>query len=584
MAVVARYLSHGLRLVVPLAIACTVYLYLYPIFGGCAFPAPSGDTSEAFEATKSLHWPYTSFDRNASLLDNRAPFRMLTLGDPQLEGDTSILTNTLGYFPKVRSIYRRVIFKKKHAHLRDRIRMILHDIIDVFFEDIPHILESFRKRFDLWGNDFYLAHIYRTMHWWTQPTHVTILGDLVGSQWIEDDEFERRGDRFWNRTFKGGERLSDDLAQYPGKEYNISGLLDGSVEQQVWAHRLLNVVGNHDVGYAGDLDEEKMDRFERVFGKANYELRFELPVTDPELNATIVDDEKNPNSQRLPPEIRIIVVNDMNLDTPARSQALQDATYSFINAAIGASHAVEYKGGFTILLTHIPTYKPEGICVDGPMFEFHPSNEGGGIKEQYLLSEDASKGFWEGIFGMSGNTGATGGGLGRPGLILNGHDHEGCDTWHYVNQTNGTSVADRPWEVARWEDAQKQQLSQLDGVPGRREITVRSMMGDFGGNAGLLSMWFDHETWEWKYEYADCKLGRQHFWWLTHLLDFGVLLSVLVYGLVVALEAGGIDVDKHFFKATAFVRKQIDDLRARRTKSASEKKPALTKGQDEKKA
>jgi hypothetical protein len=51
------------------------------------------------------------------------------------------------------------------------------------------------------------------------------------------------------------------------------------------------------------------------------------------------------------------------------------------------------------------------------------------------------------------------------------------------------------------------------------------MMGDFGGNAGLLSLWFDEETWDWRFEFVNCKLGTQHIWWVVHILDlitFGV--------------------------------------------------------------
>jgi hypothetical protein len=312
-----------------------------------------------------------------------------------------------------------------------------------------------------------------------------------------------------------------------------------------------------------------MERFERVFGKANYELRFELPVTDPELNATIVDDDTNPESLRLAPEIRIVVLNDMNLDTPAKSSVLQDATYSFINSVIGNSHGVEFEGGFTIVLTHIPTYKPAGLCVDGPFFDFHTSADGGGVKEQYLLSADASKGFFEGIFGVSANTAAAGNGLGRPGLILNGHDHAGCDTYHFVNQTNGTGPEDRPWQHTLWSDAQAQKLPLQEGLPGRREITVRSMMGDYGGNAGMLSMWFDFEKWEWQYEYADCKLGRQHFWWLTHSVDFSVVLFAVLYVVVVVMEASGVDVDGRFDRVVDWVRVRIDEMRQRGTKTAT---------------
>lgn len=177
---VAAYLRHGLRLLVPLAIASTIYLYLYPVSSGCAFPVESRDPNEAFEEIKKLHWPYAG-SREDSVPPRLAPFRLLALGDPQLEGDTSIPIAYLGIFPHLRSLASRLTFQMEHPFLRNRICMILHDVIDVFFEDIPNIFESIRKRFDLFGNDFYLAHIYRTLHWWSRPTHVSVLGDLLGS-------------------------------------------------------------------------------------------------------------------------------------------------------------------------------------------------------------------------------------------------------------------------------------------------------------------------------------------------------------------------------------------------------------------
>jgi hypothetical protein len=552
---VAAFFRHGLRLLVPLAVACTIYLYLYPLFNGCAFPLPSGDTSEAFDATKRLHWPYATNEQTVGLPSKHAPFRLLALGDPQLEGDTSIPIKHLGTLPHLKKIFQRVTFKKQHHSFSDRIRMILHDTIDLYFEDIPHLLESWRKVFDLFGNDFYLAHIYRTVRWWTQPSHVTVLGDLVGSQWIDDDEFEKRGARYWNRTFKGGERVPDEVAIWPKNEYEPTGFLDGRPGEEVWKSRIMNVAGNHDIGYAGDLTEERLERFERVFGKANYELRFELPIIDPEVNATTRDND--PESHRLPPEIRILVINDMNLDTPAKSGPLQDQTYDFINTAIHTSADVEYQGHMTLILTHIPMYKPAGICVDAPFFAFHTKEEGGGVREQYLLSADASKGFLEGIFGVSKDRGAAGKGLGRPGLVLNGHDHEGCDTYHYVNHTHGEKAADRKWETTRWADAKAKGFPNMELLPGRREITVRSMMGDFGGNAGLLSMWFDQDTWEWQYEYATCPLGRQHFWWLTHILDLLALLGVVLYGIIMGLEAAGFKVDAMLCRGWRVVRDTI---------------------------
>lgn len=575
---VAAYLRHGLRLLLPLAVACSVYLYLYPFFNGCAFPLPSRDTEQAFAVTKTQHWPFSLGGEHAvdGVPTKSAPFRLLALGDPQLEGDTSIPTAYLGTFPHLKKIFRRVTFRTEQLSFLDRIRMILHDTIDFYFEDIPNLLESVRKRFDLFGNDFYLAHIYRTIHWWTRPSHVTVLGDLLGSQWIDDAEFDKRGDRFWNRTFKGSERVPDEVALWPEDEYEPAGLLDGSPAEDVWTRRIMNVAGNHDIGYAGDLTEERMERFERVFGKANYELRFELPITDEQLNATLVDND--PNSKRLVPEIRLLIINDMNLDTPAKSGPLQDQTYAFINAAIGTSSHVKFDGQMTVILTHIPMYKPAGVCVDAPFFDFHTQEDGGGVKEQYLLSADASKGFLEGIFGVSKDRGAAGQGLGRPGLVLNGHDHAGCDTYHWMNQTNGTVPQDRSWEVMRWKDAQEKNIPRMPLHPGRREITVRSMMGDFGGNAGLLSMWFDYEKWEWEYEYVDCPLGRQHFWWLTHILDFGALAGVVLYALVTVLEGKGVDVDAAIYRSWRITRCVFTKVKRWMTQDKSNQTARKTNG------
>lgn len=583
---VAALLRHALRQVLrspsallrrvllvaaPLSVVLTIYLYLFPVFSGCGFPLPleaDGSTpsaSAAFWETAKLHYPGSKQQllqpppANASASGNdtdteggsktpperpilpanmplrNAPFRLLALGDPQLEGDSSIPnTFTTSLFPHIGKVWRDATFQTTHYSLRWRIRQIVHDLIDIFFLDFFNNVESVRKRIDLLGNDFYLAHIYRTVHWWTQPTHVTVLGDLLGSQWLDDDEFDRRADRFWDRVVRGGERVPDDLALYPADEYDLAGYLHGgglrNESEAVWARRIINVAGNHDIGYAGDINEDRIARFERRFGKANYELRFEAAVTEGAA-ATIFDAEANPSSDRLPPELRIVVLNSMNLDTPANSTELQDATYTFINSVINTASAVEYLGHFTVVLTHVPLHKPEGVCVDSPLFEFHDHD--GSLREQNMLSADASKGFLEGILGMSGDTMAPANGRGRRGVILNGHDHEGCDTYHFINQTQGHSHVDRFWESRRWAEAPVGR----PGHPGVREITVRSMMGDFGGNAGLLSAWFDEQAWEWRFEYATCPLGRQHLWWLVHIMDLLVVVAAAAYPFVALWES-----------------------------------------------
>ncbi|KAK4118081.1 hypothetical protein N657DRAFT_651667 [Parathielavia appendiculata] len=557
------HLRRILQVLIPLSILSTLYLYLYPVFSICAFPLPpdqkSAGTSAdagraAFVETAKVHWHSLAgtagIPNSTVFVPSRpiAPFRLLALGDPQLEGDTSIPTDYLGVFPHLKSLASHVTFQSSHSSLRQRVRQSIHDLVDIFVEDTFDALESLRKRIDLFGNDFYLAHIYRTVHWWTRPTHVTVLGDLVGSQWLDDNEFYRRADRYWNRVFRGTERVPDNLAAYPAEEYDLAGHLGGGPfnESTAWTRRIINVAGNHDIGYAGDINEERAERFERAFGKLNYELRFELPLTDASLAETVFD--ADPKSNRLVPELRVVVLNDMNLDTPALSTKLQDDTYSFINNVINTAAAVEFQGHFTVILTHVPLYKPEGVCVDDPFFSFHEHD--GSLREQNQLSAAASKGFLEGILGMSGNVHAAGRGRGRRGIILNGHDHEGCDTWHYVNQSI-TEPEDRQWEVKRWRQAASSGIVGRDELPGVREVTVRSMMGDFGGNAGLLSVWFDEASWEWKAEYATCPLGRQHFWWLVHILDLAVVVGVLLLAVSTLLSAFGLDVDGTLEKCVA---------------------------------
>lgn len=553
-------LRNGLAALVPVSVLLTLYLYLYPIFSTCAFPLPPdashaqlmADTGRAaFVETAKLHWPFATTTNTTetpiTVRRSPAPFRLLALGDPQLEGDTSIPTDYLGFFPHVKDVVRHATFQTSHHSLRHRIRQTLHDALDIFFLDVFDALESLRKRIDLVGNDFYLAHIYRTVHWWTRPTHVTVLGDLLGSQWVSDDEFYRRSDRYWNRVFRGGQRIPDETAAYPADEYDLSGYLSTNStpgNESVWTHRIINVAGNHDIGYAGDINLDRTSRFERAFGKVNYELRFELPLSSDELAATVYDEHKNPSSTRLVPELRLVILNDMNLDTPVASPELQDETYAFINTVINTAAAVEYKGHFTVILTHVPLYKPAGICVDSPLFAFHDHD--GTLREQNQLSLPASLGFLEGILGISGDSTAPGHGRGRRGVILNGHDHEGCDTWHYINQSAPAIDDDgveRAWQVKRWRHAAREGLVGRDDAPGTREITVRSMMGDFGGNAGLLSLWFDEETWEWRMEYATCPLGTQHMWWFVHILDLIVVIGVVLSVVASGLKAVGMDVD-----------------------------------------
>ena len=470
----------------------TSYLYLYPTINYCSFP-PQPERRDNLKIYPTQY----------------PPFRLLVLGDPQIEGDSSLLTPPDGFYPSLRGLWADL---QESETLGARIRVARSHLQDFFVTDLPLVLRSYRKSLDLIGNDYYLAHIYRTLHWTLLPTHVAVLGDLIGSQWVSDQEFERRGLRYWNRVFQKGRRVEDDVTS----GIHISSLSDEDAIK-VWSRRVINVAGNHDVGYAGDITRDKMQRFEKVFGRANWETRFRLPIDHIEEGLE-------------PVELRLVILNSLNLDTPVLERDLQTDTYNFINDIIGASRPVEDRTTGTILLTHLPLHKEAGVCVDAPFFEFYGQEHGGGVREQNHLSYDASKGILEGIYGMSGKPEAPGNGTGRNGIILTGHDHEGCDTYHHLSTLKETPSG--TWTAKKWDATKSNKMVTGTGeiVSGLREITVRSMMGDFGGNAGLLSAWFDPSTREWAFDYSTCALGKQHFWWAIHVLDIITIIFLNYVG------------------------------------------------------
>lgn len=451
----------------------TLYLYLYPLFQACAFPPPTFSGKNGFVGT-------TQRDKStqAGPLLGRAPFRLLALGDPQLEGDSS-LPSSAG---------------------------------TGISSSLPHLgiyIQGLRKRIDLFGNDYYLAHIYRTLHWWTKPTHITVLGDLLGSQWVTDVEFERRASRFWTRVFRGSYKVEEDVSESKNEQ-----ILGADLD---WERKIINVAGNHDVGYAGDMIAPRITRFERLFGKVNWDVWFQIPDEENKLRRREQDYE--------PLELRIVVLNSLNLDGPVVDASLQQQTYDFINRVILTSRPIESRKVATVLLTHLPLHKEAGVCVDGPLITYHDAKYGGGIKEQNHLTYESSKGILEGIFGKGGKPEAPGRGQGRPGIILTGHDHSGCDVYHYLPHKQ--HIEHRLWEAKRWFDASD--IVNNSTIPGIREITVRSMMGDFSGNAGLLSAWYDEVLDQWQFEYATCALGVQHIWWAVHILDLITLAGLSLF-------------------------------------------------------
>jgi hypothetical protein len=319
-----------------------------------------------------------------------------------------------------------------------------------------------------------------------------------------------------------------------------------------WERKIINIAGNHDIGYAGDVSEARLERFERVFGRANWDVRFQHPEVEGISNGT---------PQTATPSLHIINLNDLTLDGPALVREIQSDSYTYMNDVIfQRSHPVEDRTSFTLLLTHVPLHKPEGVCTDPPHFSFfHDDDNDGddgiprfkkdGLREQNHLSEYASaNGVLQGIFGMSGDEHASARGRGRKGLILTGHDHSGCDVVHFVKRSSPDDAEDSSsdnastqqlwhWDATRYSPSVLSSLE--DSSPSIREVTLRSMMGEYGGNAALLSLWFDSDPLvnEWQYAISMCAAGVQHIWWADHGLGLACIIGLILAVALSIVEA-----------------------------------------------
>lgn len=306
-------------------------------------------------------------------------------------------------------------------------------------------LQKFRKKLDILGNDLYLARVAKSTRFTTQPEYAIILGDLLSSQWISTEEFHLRADRFENIFHKS----------HPGQ--------------------IVNVSGNHDIGYHGEITEERVSRFKERFGLLNY----------------VVHEE---------PAWRLVVLNSLSLDGPPFNDSFHNDTTTFLDSLKGFE-------GSTVLVTHIPLYKSTGVCRDGPQFEYYPGEQGKGLKQQNHLGRESSDLVLNSVFNEKG------------GVILAGHDHEGCMCSY--SPTNALDDNGLPL----WES----NPGLHSGIV--QEMTVRSVMGEFGGNVALVSSSVNPETNSLCWNLSLCRFHVQHIWWATQVI------TILGFGFMPTLPA-----------------------------------------------
>ncbi|KAH3902785.1 Ted1p SCDLUD_000376 [Saccharomycodes ludwigii] len=388
---------------------------------------------------------------------------------------------------------------------------------------------KYRSRLDMFGNDYYLGHIYATMTKRLRPSHVVVMGDLFSSQWIGDYEFYKRTMRYVKRLFPNSiTNKVDELKMLVSKEHDEEGhyktdwdkfaknifltqknhLIDaedtlvdhfkfGYENVYKWNENdtflFLNMTGNHDIGYGGDATWQHMSRWHDIFGHDNFYIEYEKQTDHP---------------------WRIVSVNSMLLDGPPLEDTFRDITWEFLYQVFERNF-----NGSTILLTHIPLAKKEGLCVDGPFFKYYPNEyedepyKSGLLRSQNHLSQETTDKLLNLVFHN-----------GKPGIILTGHDHEGCETYYNMYRSK---KRDDPENIAsvRW-TCEKEIDPKSDYHI--KEVTVKSMMGHYGGNTGLVTGHFDGENWQWYY--TVCPFTVQHIWWISKisLILAGFFVSLLI--------------------------------------------------------
>ncbi|KAJ1968554.1 hypothetical protein IWQ62_001173 [Dispira parvispora] len=359
--------------------------------------------------------------------------------------------------------------------------------------DTKLLRERWTGWLDLKFNDYYTRHIVRTIHHKTRPTHVGYMGDIFSYQWLNKQEFGRRVERFrW-----------------------VSGQTDGDGNFLSPSVSVVNVSGNHDIGYGQDVNPRYLRQWEQAFGAVNYQSM--LTVAN------------NSRTQRM------VVLNTQNLDK-SHDKNLQNDTWSFLQQVV-KEHWKQRFSNPVILLMHIPLYKPEGVCMDPPSTLL---NQRGEVIRQNMLPEWVSKYI---LYCL------------RPTVIITGHDHEGCRVQHTVVTQEAyhsynpqlESWCQSPWEQLESGMASIDHFFQLSfknipisakplkTVSAKRiweishysapEITMRSVMGDYGGNAGLFEITALDAT-RFTYRYQDCPLGH-------HLIVRVVLIADILVGVAV---------------------------------------------------
>lgn len=204
-------------------------------------------------------------------------------GRSAARSDESLESHKNGYLSSVKRIYADFTgsgwSSTSHESSRERIQRL---------RSTPNSA-ILSHRLDLWENDHHLAHLGpRALlcgtsrhvptpgpHWQSislslSPSTAQSTGyetypcrgsRRFSGQPVVSNEFEWPGARYWNRVLRYGQRVQEVVTS--GGHVEVIG------RDKCWETNTIIIAGNHYVGYARDITKERLQSFERLFGKAD---------------------------------------------------------------------------------------------------------------------------------------------------------------------------------------------------------------------------------------------------------------------------------------------------------------------------
>lgn len=156
-------------------------------------------------------------------------------------------------------------------------------------------------------NDFYQRHIISSLVYFLRPSYMVVLGDIFSSQTLIDSDFHWRVSRF---------------------KWIFDSVYSAGIP-------LINVTGNHDIGYGNEISRVVLNRWQSIFGAVNFNI--------------ILCDHS------------FVILNSMILDN-SKDQQLHTEAWEHIRRSSSLKNV--------IILTHIPLHKDPSPCIDKPFVAY----------------------------------------------------------------------------------------------------------------------------------------------------------------------------------------------------------------------